>query len=96
MRTWFIFIIAVAGTHLSCSATYGQGRLYRNTFPLAEVTLLNSPFKHARDLNIQNLLQYDVDRLLAPYCKEAGLPLKASSYSNWEGLDGHIDRKSVV
>jgi hypothetical protein len=27
---------------------------------------------------------------LAPYRKEAGLPLKASGYSNWEGLDGHI------
>jgi DUF1680 family protein len=31
-----------------------------------------------------------VDRLLAPYRKEAGLPAKASSYPNWEGLDGHI------
>jgi DUF1680 family protein len=31
-----------------------------------------------------------VDRLLAPYRKEAGLPAKASCYPNWEGLDGHV------
>jgi DUF1680 family protein len=72
-----------------CSAV-AQNSLYQNTFPLREVTLLEGPFKHARDLNIQTLLQYDVDRLLAPYRKEAGLTSKASGYSNWEGLDGHV------
>lgn len=36
------------------------------------------------------LLQYDVDRLLAPYRKVAGLPKKAESYPNWDGLDGHV------
>lgn len=67
-----------------------QDRLYRNEFPLKDVTLLEGPFKHARDLNIQTLLNYDADRLLAPYRKEAGLPAKAAFYPNWEGLDGHI------
>lgn len=67
-----------------------QDRLYRNTFSLGDVTLLDGPFKHARDLNIRVLLKYDVDRLLAPYRKEAGLTPKAESYSSWEGLDGHI------
>ena len=67
-----------------------QDKLYPNEFPLIDVTLLNSPFKHARDLNIQTLLKYDVDRLLAGYRKEAGLPAKALSYPNWEGLDGHV------
>jgi hypothetical protein len=52
--------------------------------------LLDGLFKHARDLNIEVLLKYDVDRLLAPYRKVAGLPEKAESYPNWEGLDGHI------
>ena len=69
---------------------HAQDKLYKNTFPLGDVELLNGPFKHARDLNIQVLLKYDVDRLLAPYRKEAGLPAKASCYPNWEGLDGHI------
>ncbi|MFW6267695.1 MAG: beta-L-arabinofuranosidase domain-containing protein [Marinilabiliaceae bacterium] len=52
--------------------------------------MLNGPFKNARDLNIEVLLKYDVDRLLAPYRKVAGLPQKAESYPNWSGLDGHI------
>lgn len=68
----------------------GQDELYHNTFPLSDVTLLDGMFKHARDLNIEVLLQYSVDRLLAPYRKEAGLPEKAPGYPNWKGLDGHI------
>ncbi len=67
-----------------------QDKLYPNEFPLSDVTLLDGPFKHARDLNLQVLLKYDVDRLLAPYRKEAGLPEKAKSYPNWDGLDGHV------
>ena len=67
-----------------------QEKLYDNEFPVSDVTLLQGPFKDARDLNLQVLLQYDVDRLLAPYRKVAGLPQKAMSYPNWEGLDGHI------
>lgn len=67
-----------------------QDSLYNNTFPLADVKLQDGPFKHAGDLNIQTLLKYDVDRLLAPYRKEAGLPEKAKGYSNWDGLSGHI------
>jgi DUF1680 family protein len=35
-------------------------------------------------------MHYNVDRLLAPYRKVAGLPKKAESYPNWSGLDGHI------
>ncbi|NMC40011.1 MAG: hypothetical protein GYA43_02375 [Bacteroidales bacterium] len=67
-----------------------QPALYRNEFPLADVLLLEGPFRHARDLNIRVLLQYDVDRLLAPFLKEAGLKPKGKLYPNWEGLDGHI------
>lgn len=69
---------------------FAQDRLYKNEFPLSDVKLLNGPFKHARDLNIKTLLKYDVDRLLAPYLKEAGLTPKAKSYPNWDGLDGHV------
>ncbi|HWJ27429.1 MAG TPA: beta-L-arabinofuranosidase domain-containing protein, partial [Flavisolibacter sp.] len=69
---------------------HAQDQLYANTFPLGDVNLLDGPFRHARDLNIQTLLQYKVDRLLAPYRKEAGLQPKDSSYANWNGLDGHV------
>lgn len=67
-----------------------QDKLYPNEFPLSDVTLLDGPFKHARDLNISVLKQYNIDRLLAPYRKQAGLSTKASSYTNWDGLDGHV------
>ena len=69
---------------------HAQEKLYPNTFDLNQVTLLEGPFKTARDLNIEVLLQYDMDRLLAPYRKEAGLEPKAPAYPNWEGLDGHV------
>src|SRR6185295_2467802 len=70
--------------------THAQDRLYPNEFSLTDVKLLDSYFKHARDLNIETLLKYDVDRLLQPFRKEAGLPEKAARYQNWAGLDGHV------
>ena len=75
---------------LNGCVVYAQERLYHNEFPLSDVTLLDGPFKKARDLNIKTLLKYNVDRLLAPYRKEAGLTPKDSSYKNWDGLDGHV------
>lgn len=82
----FLFSVAI----LFCSKVNGQENLYHNEFPLKDVNLNDQLFKHARDLNIQTLLKYDVDRLLAPYLKEAGLTPKKPSYPNWDGLDGHI------
>jgi len=79
-----IFCLLLAGR------VQAQGKFYPNEFPLSDVKLLDGPFKHARDLNIEVLLKYDVDRLLSPYRKEAGLPEKTKSYPNWEGLDGHV------
>jgi len=67
-----------------------QQNLYSNEFALRDVRLLEGPFQHARDLNIKTILKYDTDRMLAGYRKEAGLPAKAVSYPNWEGLDGHV------
>jgi DUF1680 family protein len=67
-----------------------QEKLYHNEFPISDVVLLEGPFKEARDLNLEVLLQYDVDRLLSPYRKVAALPTKADSYPNWDGLDGHV------
>ena len=67
-----------------------QDKLYAEEFHLGDVTLLDGPLKKARDLNIQTLLKYDCDRLLAPDRKEAGLEPKAKAYPNWDGLDGHV------
>jgi DUF1680 family protein len=62
------------------------------SFPLSAVRLLESPFKEAQQTDLHYILALDVDRLLAPYLREAGFAPKAASYGNWEntGLDGHI------
>ena len=75
---------------LFVTMTKAQEKLYADEFPLYYVNLLDGPLKKARDLNIKTLLQYDCDRLLAPYRKEAGLEPKAKPYPNWDGLDGHV------
>ena len=75
---------------LCCIDSIAQDKIYDNTFNLGDVQLLDGPFKHALDLNTKVLLEYDMDRLLAPFLKEAGLEPKAPYFPNWEGLDGHI------
>lgn len=67
-----------------------QSKLYSNQFDLDEVALLEGPMKDGRDLNIEVLLLYDVDRLLAPFRIQAGLEPKSDPYANWAGLDGHV------
>ena len=86
MKKILILLLLAAGT----VAANAQDRLYADQFPLGDVTLLEGPLKHAQDLNVETLLQYDCDRLLAPYRKEAGLEPKAKPYPNWDGLDGHV------
>src|SRR5665647_336426 len=87
MKKYLVLYLTI---FLVFSEIQAQDKLYPNEFPLGDVTLLDGQFKHARDLNIEVLLKYDVDRLLAPYRKEAGLTEKAKCYPNWEGLDGHV------
>jgi uncharacterized protein len=61
-------------------------------FPLNSVRLLDEgPFYKAVLANRDYVLALDMDRLLAPFRREAGLPKKAEPYGNWEsgGLDGH-------
>ncbi|MBN1759596.1 MAG: glycoside hydrolase family 127 protein [Chitinispirillaceae bacterium] len=76
---------------IAAGVVSAQEELYPSMFVLGDVTLLDGPFKHAMDLNVETLKKYTVDRLLFPYRKEAGLPtLGARNYVNWEGLDGHV------
>ena len=60
-------------------------------FPLADVALGEGVFARSSALNLDYLAALDVDRLLAPFRIEAGLPSPAPKYPNWEsmGLDGH-------
>ena len=88
-KTSIIFLFATMISPLGFILN-AQERLYPNEFSLSDVKLLDGPFKDARDLNITVLLKYDIDRLLQPYLKEAGLPEKGTRYPNWAGLDGHV------
>src|SRR3989304_2264101 len=55
-------------------------------FDLSDVKLLDGPFKHATELNIKSLLNYEPDRLLAKFRSEAGLEPKAGHYEGWESM----------
>ena len=61
-------------------------------FALQDVKLTKGPFKNAQEVDLKYILALNPDKLLAPYRIDAGLPLKAERYGNWEsyGLDGHI------
>lgn len=60
-------------------------------FELHQVKLLDGPYKHATDLGLKTLLNYEPDRLLAKFRIEAGLEPKAQNYGGWEEgtLAGH-------
>lgn len=85
----FKLLIPVALVALVVSPIKAQDKLYPNTFALSDVELLDGPFKHAQDLNVKALLEYNVDRLLAPFFIQAGLEPKDKLFPNWAGLDGH-------
>ena len=67
-------------------AAKAQSELYPKHFNLEQVTLLDGPMKTAMYLNIDHLMQYDVDRLLTPYVRQAGLASttdQSSPYYQW-------------
>ena len=79
------------------TATHGQSKLYPRLFDLQEVTLEDGVFKQAMDLNNKTLLEYDTDRLLTPYFRQAGFTeweQAHPNFSNWGSgnfrLDGHV------
>ncbi len=78
---------------LSCILLLGHNSFAQiQSYPLSRVSLKSGPFKNAQDVDFRYIMQLNPDRLLAPYLIDAGLPLKAERYGNWEniGLDGHI------
>ncbi|MFN2509987.1 MAG: beta-L-arabinofuranosidase domain-containing protein [Pyrinomonadaceae bacterium] len=70
-----------------------QDRIRREAraFDLADVRLLDGPFKKAMMLNAEYLLRLEPDRLLSWFRKEAGLKPKGEVYGGWEarGVAGH-------
>jgi uncharacterized protein len=68
-----------------------RSELGANGFDLADVRLLDGPFKRAMSLDADYLLRLDPDRLLSWFRKEAGLKPKGEVYGGWEsrGVAGH-------
>lgn len=62
-----------------------------HVFKLSDVRLLDSPFKHAMEMDEKYMLNLQPDRLLAPYFMAAGLKPVAPRYKGWEtsSLSGH-------
>lgn len=100
MRT-FIFFLAFTASFLSgCRhdktptiSTGGREVVEFRVIPfrLSDVKLLEGPFLHATELNTKVLLNYEPDRFLAKFRKEAGLEPRAEHYGGWEDntIAGH-------
>lgn len=88
----FVLILVYGVFGLSCTKRIEQSSSSPELFHLSSVDLLQSPFKHASELNVGYVMAHDPNRLLAPFLMDAGLNPKGLRYGNWEnsGLDGHI------
>ena len=95
LTLFFLALLSIVGAK-------AQSELYPQHFNLEEVTLSSGPLKTAQDKNFDVLLSYDIDRLLTPYIRQAGLNTgdyegwveAHPSFSNWGSsdfnLDGHV------
>lgn len=81
---------ALVALGVSFTQGFSQDLLYSDMFALGDVQLLGGPLKERQDLNVETLLSYDTDKLIAPFYEEAGMKPKATKFSNWAGLDGHV------
>ena len=82
-----LIAVSIVVCLLSFSSVTAQSLLYPKHFDLQEVTLMDGPMKTAMDKNIELLMQYDADRLLTPFVRQAGLSAttdKTSPYYRWE------------
>lgn len=91
------FMLLIAFTWVATMSLEAQSKLYPRLFDLQEVSLDNGVFKHAMLINDSVLLEYDVNRLLTPYFRQAGLTdweARHPNFSNWGSgnfrLDGHV------
>ncbi len=82
-----LYALTTVSLFLTSLDTQAQSEIYPQHFNLEEVTLTGGPFLQAQNINIKLLLQYDTDRLLTPFIRQAGLSDdKNSTYYNWTTL----------
>lgn len=105
MKRPIVIITAAAAMAMAAMPARAQSQLYPQHFMLSEVSLGEGPMLEALETNTNMLMQYDVDRLLTPFVRQAGLSTdKNSKYYGWVGkhpsftnwgdsgwsLEGHI------
>jgi len=77
----FVLLMGIA---LCVFPLTAQTRQQVDLFSLNQVRLLESPFLSAQQTDLRYLLTLELDRLLSPFLREAGLQPKAPSYPNWK------------
>ncbi len=105
MQYRHLLFCALAAMWLVATKAMAHSEIYPQHFNPQEVELLPSPFKTAMDLNNNNLLSYDADRLMTPFVRQSGLSKREDSpyfgweerhpsFSNWGlpdwSLEGHV------
>ena len=97
MKTNLRHLMCTLALATSMQSINAQSILYPQTFNLQEITLGDGVFNKAMQKNDELLLQYDVDRLLTPFFRQAGMNSWATAhpnFSNWGSgsfrLDGHV------
>ncbi len=84
MKKTILSVCFVVGSLMTANA---QSELYPQHFDLQEVTLADGPLRTAMVTNAKLLMQYDADRLMTPFVRQAGLSAttdNASRYYQWE------------
>lgn len=80
-----IFAATLATALAAATPASAQSELYPQHFNLEEVTLLDGPMKTMMETNNRLLLDYDADRLMTPFIRQAGLTTDSSSkYYQWD------------
>lgn len=60
-----------------------QSIIYPQHFDISEVRLTGGPMRNAMITNARQLLDYDADRLMTPFIREAGLDRQSGKYEKW-------------
>jgi DUF1680 family protein len=77
------------GAHAAGAAAPAARRL--SAFALADVRLLDGPFKDAQARDLRYLLSLEPDRMLHNFRVNAGLPPKAPVYGGWESQEPWVE-----
>lgn len=83
-------LVVVSLSYIAVVTAKAQSKLHPQLFDLSDVAITEGAFLHAQNLNYRTLLQYDINRLMQPYEKQAGLIESGKAFPSWSGLDGHV------